>query len=430
MDDSIEGLGSEFLGILACITLGTMFSAVDEAMVALGEFRVRTASEANDKSARAAARFLEMAPVIQARLFMGRVLCVTGAAILASDLGYKIAGLHGEIIAFLAAVLAYTVIVGTATALVVRRASRLALPLLRFFRPLELFMAPFAVPLILVSSLIKRLYPARPEDAPERVTEVDVEQLIDQGEEHGSITEEHADLLRSVLEFADTVVREVMVPRTSMVAIDINTPLREVSRLVVEKGHSRYPVYRGTIDQIEGILYAKDLFRFIDEKNGMSGKLEDLIRDRVFFVAESQKISGVLRDMQARRVHLSVAIDEFGGTSGMVTLEDIIEEIVGEIQDEHDSEDLSARKIAQGHYLANAKVSIYDLAELTGMQLPEEARSYESLGGMIVDLMGRVPSKGDSVQFGSYDFIIRGADERHVTRVEIVQRREPMLVRK
>ncbi len=430
MDDSLDGVAIEFLGILACTVGGAIFAAVDEAMVAFGELRVRTASEGRDGSARTAARFLEMGPVIQARLFMGRVLCVTGAALLASHIGYGIHGLAGGVTAFLAMVLVYTVAVGTVTAFVAQRASRIALQLLRFCRPLELLMAPFAMPLVLTSALIKRLYPARPEDDPERVTEVDVEQLIEQGEEHGSIPVEHADLLRSVLEFADTVVREVMVPRTSMVAIDIDTPLRDVTRLVVEKGHSRYPVYRGTIDQIEGILYAKDLFRFIDENGGLTGKLEDLVRDKVFFSAESEKISGVLRDMQSRRVHLSVVIDEFGGTSGMVTLEDIIEEIVGEIQDEHDSEDVIVREIDHGHYMANAKVSIYDLAELTGMQLPEEARSYESLGGMIIDLAGRVPSKGDSVQFGSYDFVIRGADERHVTRVEIVQRSEAMLPKK
>ena len=114
----------------------------------------------------------------------------------------------------------------------------------------------------------------------------------------------------------------------------------------------------------------------------------------------------------------------------MVTLEDIIEELVGEIQDEHDYEEVPARKIAQGRYMANAEVSVYDLAELTGMELPEEAGSYESLGGMVVDLMGGVPGKGDSVKFGSYDFIVREADERRVTRVEIVQHRDAMQVRK
>lgn len=427
MDDSLDGVATEFLGILACTALGVIYAAVDEAMVAFGELRVRTASEGRDGTARTAARFLEMGSVIQARLFMGRVLCVTGSAISASHIGNDIYGFAGEVTAFVAMVLVYSVVVGTVTAFVAQRASRIALQLLRFSLPLELFMAPFAMPLVLMSALIKRMYPARPEDDPERVTEVDVEQLIEQGEEHGSIPVEHADLLRSVLEFADTVVREVMVPRTSMVAIDIDTPLSDVTRLVVEKGHSRYPVYRGTIDQIEGILYAKDLFRFIDEKGGLTGKLEDLVHDKVFFSAESEKISGILRDMQSRRVHFSVVIDEFGGTSGMVTLEDIIEEIVGEIQDEHDSEDVIVRKIDHGHYMANAKVSIYDLAELTGMRLPEEAGSYESLGGMIIDLAGRVPSKGDSVQFGSYDFVIRGADEKHITRVEIVQRDEPTI---
>jgi putative hemolysin len=427
LDDSLDGVSTELLGIVACIILGAIYAAVDEAMAAFGDLRVRAAREGNNGNARAAARFLDMGPTIQARYFVGRVLCVSSTAVLASYAGHVLFDYWGAVIAFFIVMFVYTITVGTITALVVRRASRLALDLLRFFRPFELAMAPFAMPLVWVSSTIKRLYPARPEDSPERVTETDVEQMIDQGEAHGSITEEHADLLRSILEFTDTVVREVMVPRTSMVAIEINTPLEEVYRLIVEKGHSRYPVYRGSIDNIEGVLYAKDLFRVVGEKDRLPHKLEDLTRGHVFFSAESQKISELLRDMQSRRVHLSVVIDEFGGTSGMVTLEDIIEEIVGEIQDEHESQDVSVRKIGQGRYMAHARVSIYDLAELTGMELPEEARSYESLGGMIVDLMGRVPNKGDLVQFGSYDFIVKEADERHVKRVEIVQRRDSVL---
>jgi CBS domain containing-hemolysin-like protein len=160
-----------------------------------------------------------------------------------------------------AVALIYALAVSITSTLVVRRAGRLALPLLRILQPLELLMAPIAAPLISMNALINRLYPPRPEDDPERVTEIDVEQMIDQGEEHGSLTEEHADMLRSVMEFTDTVAREVMVPRTRMVAIEIDTPLSEVARLIVEKGHSRYPVYRERIDQIEGLLYAKDLFR-------------------------------------------------------------------------------------------------------------------------------------------------------------------------
>jgi putative hemolysin len=128
--------------------------------------------------------------------------------------------------------------------------------------------------------------------------------------------------------------------------------------------------------------------------------------------------------MQSRRVHVAIVVDEFGGTSGMVTLEDIIEEIVGEIRDEHDTDETPVRQIGPDRYIANADVSLYDLAEITGLSLPEEARSYESLGGMLIDMAGRVPKSGDSIEVGSHEIIVRAADERRVSRVEVVKRKE------
>merc|ERR1711916_291440 len=146
-----------------------------------------------------------------------------------------------------------------------------------------------------------------------------------------------------------------------MVALDIETPLSEVMALIVEKGHSRYPVYRERIDQLEGVLYAKDLFRVWRDGGGVpEGNLESLIRRPVFFAAESQQISKLLRDMQLRRVHLAIIVDQYGGTSGMVALEDIIEEIVGEIRDEHDYEEPPIRRLATGRFIVNADLSVYD----------------------------------------------------------------------
>ena len=315
--------------------------------------------------------------------------------------------------------LAYALAVDVSTTFASRRASRVALPLLRYTLPLQLLTIPAAWPLAWIDGLINRLFPPRPEDDPERVTEQVMEQMIEQGEELGSLGEDQAELLRSVLEFTDTVAREVMVPRTAMVAVAIDTPLRDVIQLVVDKGHSRYPVYRDRPDQIEGVLYAKDLFRLMQNGNGPEGRLTDLVRRAVLFSAESQKISHLLRRMQARRVHLAIVLDEFGGTSGIVTLEDIIEEIVGEIRDEHDTEENPVRKIGPGRYIANAQVSVYDLADITGLELPADLGDYESLGGMVMGVAGRVPKPGESVQVGAYRLIVREADDRHVTTVEV-----------
>lgn len=412
--------------LLACIAAGTICTAIDESIAALGEPRLRATREGNDANARTAARYLDAPTWMNLRLLSGRILCLMGTAILSHHLALRMPGgtlVHAAVIAL--AALLYAVCVTVTASMIVRRASRLTVPLMRYGEPLLVLFTPLALPLYWVSRLVDKLFPPRPDENPELITELDVGHLIEQGAEHGSIPAQNAELLHSVIEFGDTVVREVMVPRTSVVAIEIDTPLDEVMQLIIAEGHSRYPVYRERIDHVEGTLYAKDLFRLIREGGGRvpAGRLEDLIRRPVFFTAHSQKISVLLRQMQARRVHVAIVVDEFGGTSGMVTLEDIIEEIVGEIRDEHDTDETPVRQIGPDRYLANADVSLYDLAEITGLALPEQARSYESLGGMLIDLAGRVPKSGDSIEVAGHEMIVRAADERRVSRVEVVKRK-------
>jgi CBS domain containing-hemolysin-like protein len=404
---------------------GTICTAVDESIAVLGEPRLRAAREGNDANARIAARYLDAPAAFNQRFLAGRIMSLMGTAVV----GYHVArhlpgGAIAHVAALALAALVYAVSVSLTSSFVARRATRLALPLLRYSEPLLFLFLPLSLPLLWVSRAVDKFFPPRSDDTAEFVTENDVGHLISQGAEHGSIPAQNAELLRSVIDFGDTIVREVMVPRTSMVAIEINTPLDEVMQLIISEGHSRYPVYRERIDQVEGTLYAKDLFRMTRDGGRTAGKLEDLIRRPVFFTANSQKISVLLRQMQARRVHVAIVVDEFGGTSGMVTLEDIIEEIVGEIRDEHDTDETPVRQIGPDRYLANADVSLYDLAEITGLALPEQARSYESLGGMLIDLAGRVPKSGDSIEVGGHEMIVRAADERRVSRVEVVRRKE------
>jgi putative hemolysin len=420
---SIGDSGGIWIALLGCIVSGAIFTAVDETLAALGEPRLRAFRAGHDSNSVIAARYLDD-PLVSLQLWAGRVLSLVGVGALSCQLSVLVSEELGPRLAILGlAALAYAAFTGVATTFTARRAGRLALPLLRLARPLLLLVWPFAWPMYSATRLIDRMFPPRPDD-PQNVTEIDVEQMIEQGAEQGSIPAQNAELLRSVLEFGDTVVREVMVPRTSMIAIEINTPLDEVVQLIIAQGHSRYPVYRERIDQVEGTLYAKDLFRLIREGQEPHGQLSELIRRPVFFTAQSQKISVLLRQMQARRTHLAVVVDEFGGTSGMVTLEDIMEEIVGEIRDEHDTDEAPVRQIGPDRYLANADVSLYDLAEITGLSLPEEARSYESLGGMLVDLAGRVPKSGESVEVWGHEMIVRAADERRVSRVELVKRKQ------
>ena len=365
-----------------------------------------------------AARAIANRRAIISRLRLGRWMCF-GLSMSAVFLG----GLreNGWVFAFLSSILAaliFAFFADIASTIALRRASAKTLRLMRILRPLEWIVVPLSWPHSWATHFVERLVPTvKPT---EDMIAGQVEHLIDKSAKEGALATEHVELLRNALEFKDTIAREVMVPRSRVVGFEIDTDLDTVLKKIEETGHSRYPVYRETIDNVEGILYAKDFFRVAKEDSRAS--LKDLIRRPAFFTPEKQKIGTLLRQMQASRFHLAVVVDEFGAANGIVTLEDILEELVGEIEDEHDEEAERVKERTPGTYVADATISIYDLMEILGDTLILEKGGYDSLGGMIVQLAGRVPEAGEEVQAGGYDLRVLEADERHVTRVEIVKR--------
>ena len=381
---------------------------------------MRSAREDVGPRARAASRYHENPRLVHTRLLAARIMLLTCAAALAAFLGGNWKGVAGGAATTALVSLVYGLIAEAATRFASRRATGIALPLLAQMRLIELLFAPVAAPLVWVGGLVDRLFPPRPEDDPERITEADVEQLIEQGEETGSITQDHAAMLRAVLDFHDMTAREIMVPRTQMVAIEVATPVDKVFELILESGHSRYPVYRDRADQVIGVLYAKDLFRTHRDR-GRDFKLSELVRKDVFFVAERHKIGALLKEMQSRRVHLAVVTDEFGGTAGVITLEDILEEIVGDIQDEHDREEPEVRSTGAGRFEAEGSVSLHHLEEVVGVALKPEDSLSDSLGGLLVETAGRVPAPGERIELGGLTFTVLDSDARRVERVEITR---------
>lgn len=243
--------------------------------------------------------------------------------------------------------------------------------------------------------------------------EREIQTIIDVGEERGLISRQEGELIESIFEFKDTLVREVMVPRLEMVGVEIHTPLREIISLVLEKGHSRYPVYEGDIDHIKGILLAKDLLVFwqTPEETWDPGRL---LRPP-YFIPESKKISDLLRDFVERKAPIAIVIDEYGGTAGLITLEDILEEIVGEIYDEYDR--MEPRLIPQedGSVLVDARLDVEVLMD--HFNLPRPEGKFESVGGLLIHLLGRVPQVNDRVVVENLELTVLAADERRAKQV-------------
>jgi magnesium and cobalt transporter len=248
------------------------------------------------------------------------------------------------------------------------------------------------------------------------VTEEEIHSIIDVGEQEGVINRDEHAMIDAVLDLGDTLVREILVPRTEMVAVEISTPVSEVLETIIEAGHSRIPVYEGDVDHITGILYAKDLLK-------LWGKLPEEISIRsicrkAYFIPETKTTADLLKEFKMRRVHMAVAVDEYGGTSGIITIEDILEEIVGEIQDEHDPVEQSGiSRLDDGSYIFDARSHIEDVEEELNVQIPRG--EYDTLGGFLSHLLGHVPVQGEQGQYGTILFTVEEADARKVSTIRV-----------
>ncbi|MBN1241454.1 MAG: HlyC/CorC family transporter [Spirochaetales bacterium] len=227
-------------------------------------------------------------------------------------------------------------------------------------------------------------------------------------------------MIRGVEELSETTVKEIMVPRVDAVFLPIDVPRDELLETVVECGHSRIPIYRDTIDRVEGVLYVKDLLKAVIRGDDPID-LEGVVR-KPFFVPDSKRIDSLLREFRRRHVHIAIAIDEYGGVSGLICLEDIIEEIVGDIQDEFDDEREDVVTIGEGIWIVDGRLNLADLNEELGLGLPDD--EFDTLGGFVFDLFGKIPSRYEKAAWRDLEFIIQDMDGHKVDSVKIVRRRE------
>lgn len=240
--------------------------------------------------------------------------------------------------------------------------------------------------------------------------------LLDQGREGGAIKETEHELIENVFEFGSTVVKEVMVPRTSIVALDLTAPPSEMVKTAVEEGYTRMPAYEGSLDNIMGVIHSKDLLALFEHRDLIV--LQDLLRP-AYFVPETKLISQIMREFQYRKIHVAIVVDEFGSTVGMVTMEDILEELVGEIQDEHDDESAGIEKVEEGTYIVNAAMTIADVNDkIEGFTLPA-GNGYTTINGLVNKLFERIPEAHDSCEHESVRLTVLETNNHRVVQVKI-----------
>ena len=241
--------------------------------------------------------------------------------------------------------------------------------------------------------------------------------LIHVGEGEGVIEEDEKQMIAGIFEFGETTVREIMVPRLDIVAVEVSEPLSLALDLIIANGHSRIPVYEDSIDHLLGVLYAKDLLLCLRD-GSQDISVRQLLR-QAYFVPQSKKLDELFEEMQAHRIHMALAVDEYGGTAGLVTIEDLLEEIVGEIQDEYDSEEPQLKKLAPEIYIFNARYDIDEVSELIDVDLSAGRENIDTLGGFIYSQLGRVPEQSESIQFKGWRFTVLSVDSRRIEQVRV-----------
>ncbi len=266
--------------------------------------------------------------------------------------------------------------------------------------------------------LVKSLFKKKPSFRKSNNLAEEIHDLMDEGQAKGLITDEESHMISGVLDLRETLTHSIMVPRTEITSASVDSTLGEVIELVRECGHTRIPIHNGNIDEIAGILHAKDLLKLLGRDPAIRIP-NDTLR-KPYFVPENQKISELLRHLKEKKTHLAIVTDEYGGTAGIITIEDILEEIVGEIMDEHDTEKPLITIIDDESVMVDARLEVEKLGEHINRQLPKG--DFESVGGFIIHLLGRIPDVDEKIPFEDLEITIKKADQRKIDELLITKK--------
>jgi putative hemolysin len=428
----------QLLIIVILTLLEGVFVAAEIALVSMRRTRIETLVEEGNRSARRVQRLVaqpgRFLAVTQVGLtFLGFLASAYAAVSLTENLrrffeGFGITPSYAQPLALVIVTLLlslFTIVFGELVpkSLALAHTERYALTLSAFVDFLLRPLSPLVSLLTFITTTVSRALGAGKMDESQMSTQ-ELRFIVERGAEQGTLEAEEEQMINAVIELGDRRVHEVMIPRIAIVAIPATATLEEAIDKVVEEGHSRIPVFEESVDEVIGILYAKDLLPFLKGPNQGRPNLRSLLRTPVF-VPESMSIDDLLHEFQRRKVHIAIVLDEYGGTAGLVTIEDLLEEIVGEIQDEYDVEEPMIVKISDDEARVDGRAAVDDLAELFDTQFGlEDEDEYDTVGGLIYHRVGGIPSPGDQVEVDGLQLTVESTDGRRVGKVLVVRRRE------
>ena len=393
---------AEILLFIVCVFLSAFFSSSEVALISITRAKVRTLVNEGRSGSKAVAALKESPEHLLITILVGNTIVNIAAAAIATAIAIQIFGSIGVGIATGVVVIVLLIFGEIGPKIYAARASEtFALTI----APVILFLSKILSPVIWVVERVSPTLGLGKETPEPAVTEEEIKEWIDVGKEEGTIEQEEQDMLYSVLEFGDTTAREIMTPRVDVTMIEDTTTFEEAIRIFSDTGLSRIPVYHDTVDNITGILNVKDVFSAM-----VIRRKESTIREIMYdpmLVPDTKKIDDLLKELQVHRVQMAIIIDEYSSFVGIVTVEDILEEIVGDIMDEHDKEEPEVQKLAEGVYVVDARKWVEEINEEFNLILPLD-ESYETIGGLLIDRLGHLPQHpGEKVEI----------EQAHVTLV-------------
>lgn len=396
---------SQLIILVILIALNAFFAATEIAYISLNDAKIEKQAKEGNKKAKQIEKMLKTPSKFLATIQIGITLAGFLSSAFASDaFAEKLAPILNELMPFIGlgiwkniSIILITIILSFFTLvfgelvpkrLAMKNYEKISFATIGIIRAISIVTAPFVRFLTFVTNAISKIFGVG-ENEEESVTEEEIKMMVDQGEEKGTIKEEEKELINNVFEFNDITVSEIMRHRTDIFAVDINISndelLHELSK--EEYRYSRIPVYDETIDEIKGILYVKDILKNINKK---TFKVRNIVKD-AYFVSQNRLINEVFKELQRNKKQIAIIVDEYGGTAGLITMEDILEELVGDIYDEYDEEENEFEKIDENTYILSGSMTIYDVNKLLNTEIPEG--DYDTISGYLQEKLGRIPKE-------------------------------------
>lgn len=414
--------GAIVAGLLA---LSAIFSSSETAITSISLAKIRQLKEEDEKKANLLKKIkIKIGDVLATILIGNNIVNIAATAIL-SNLTMNIDAFKGKystlITTFIMTVLVLIFGEITPKSFATQNSLKVASVVARPLDILTIIFKPVLIVLTKITNVLIKLLGGEIAGNNPFVTEEEIRSLVEVGEEEGILEHQEKEMIQNIFEIDDLVVTEVMLPRIDIIAIEDGASIKEALQIITECGHSRIPVYKETIDNIIGVLYAKDLLQYslskLDELKIKT--IAKLIRP-AYYVPETKKANLLLKELQQMQIHMAIVLDEYGGTEGLVTIEDILEVIVGDIFDEYDNEVNLIKKINEKNYLIQADISLEEMNDQFDLNLPEE--DFDSLGGYIFSTLGRVPANGDKVEFETIAMEVTKMENRRVILIKLTKK--------